>query len=165
MTAGTEIKDGACVVIVKTEWNSNIVDELEDGAIHKLESNGISNIISLTVPGAVEIPFAIRQCWEKLKYKDNKPQAFIALGTVIQGDTPHFDYVCKMVSEGILQLNLTLPVPVIFGILTVNTLEQALERIGGKNGHKGEEAADTALKMMRLGYVIDDYTKQLNFQL
>lgn len=165
MTAGTEIKDGACVVIVKTEWNSNIVDELEDGAIHKLESNGISNIISLTVPGAVEIPFAIRQCWEKLKYKDNKPQAFIALGTIIQGDTPHFDYVCKMVSEGILQLNLTLPVPVIFGILTVNTLEQALERIGGKNGHKGEEAADAALKMMRLGYVIDDYTKQLNFQL
>jgi 6,7-dimethyl-8-ribityllumazine synthase len=70
-----------------------------------------------------------------------------------------------MVSEGILQLNLTLPVPVIFGILTVNTLEQALERIGGKNGHKGEEAADTALKMMRLGYVIDEYTKQLNFQL
>jgi 6,7-dimethyl-8-ribityllumazine synthase len=69
-----------------------------------------------------------------------------------------------MVSEGILQLNLTLPVPVIFGILTVNTLEQALERIGGKNGHKGEEAADAALKMIRLGYTIDEHTKQLNFQ-
>lgn len=163
-TAGTEIKDGACVVIVKTEWNSNIVNELEEGAIHKLESAGIRNIISLTVPGAVEIPFAVRQCWEKLKYKDNKPGAFIALGTVIKGDTPHFDYVCQMVSNGILQLNLTLPVPVIFGVLTVNTLEQALERIGGKNGHKGEEAADAALKMISLGYTIDEHTKQLNFQ-
>lgn len=164
-TAGTINQDGACVVIVKTEWNSNIVDILEEGAIQTLEAAGITNVIKLTVPGAVEIPFAVRQCWEKLKYKDNKPLAFIALGTVIQGDTPHFDYVCKMAADGILQLNLMLPVPTIFGILTVNTLEQAMERIGGKHGHKGEEAADAALKMINLGNTIDEYTRQLKFHL
>lgn len=161
-TAGTVNENGACIVIVKTEWNSAIVDELERGAVRTLETAGIGEIITLAVPGAVEIPFAIRQCWEKLKYKDFRPMAFIALGTIIQGDTPHFDYVCQMVSDGVLQLNLSLPVPVIFGVLTVHTKEQALERIGGIHGHKGEEAADTALKMISLGATIDQISKQHN---
>jgi 6,7-dimethyl-8-ribityllumazine synthase len=69
---------------------------------------------------------------------------------VIKGDTPHFDYVCKAITDGVVQLNLGLPVPTIFGVLTVNTEEQAMERIGGKHGHKGEEAAITALKMIAL---------------
>jgi len=69
---------------------------------------------------------------------------------VIKGDTPHFEYVCQLVTDGIGQLNLSLPVPTIFGVLTVNTEEQAMERIGGKHGHKGEEAALTALKMISL---------------
>ena len=88
--------------------------------------------------------------WDNHKYKDDKPHAFIALACVIRGDTPHFDYVCKAVTDGVLQLNLLLPVPTIFGVLTVDNQEQADERIGGKHGHKGEEAAITALKMITL---------------
>jgi 6,7-dimethyl-8-ribityllumazine synthase len=72
------------------------------------------------------------------------------LGTVIRGDTPHFDYVCKAVTDGVLQLNLSLDVPVIFGVLTLENEQQALERVGGKHGHKGEEAAVTAIKMIAL---------------
>jgi 6,7-dimethyl-8-ribityllumazine synthase len=141
---------GACVVIVKTEWNSAIVDELENGARKVLANKGVANVITITVPGAVEIPFAIKSYWEVTKYKDVKPGAFIALGTVIRGDTPHFDYVCKAVTDGVTQLNLQLPVPTIFGVLTVDNDQQAKDRIGGKHGHKGEEAGITALKMISL---------------
>src|SRR5664279_2032738 len=77
-----------------------------------------------------------------------KPDAFIALGCVIKGDTPHFEYVCRSVTDGITALNLQLPVPVIFGVLTVNTEEQARQRVGGIHGHKGEEAAEAAIKMI-----------------
>jgi len=80
----------------------------------------------------------------------DEPHAYIALGCVIRGETPHFDYVCRMVADGILHLNLHLPVPTIFGVLTVNTVEQALDRLGGKHGHKGEEAAITAYKMIEV---------------
>ena len=137
----------ACIVLVKTEWNSGIVDELERGCIAELKKNGVKKIITLVVPGAVEIPFAIKSYWDSGS-RTSKIVAFIALGCVIKGDTPHFDYVCSTVTNGVLQLNLSLPVPVIFGVLTVNTEEQAKERTGGKHGHKGEEAAITALKMV-----------------
>jgi 6,7-dimethyl-8-ribityllumazine synthase len=143
------LKKDACIVLVKTEWNAAIVDQLERGCIAELEKQGVKKIVALTVPGAVEIPFAIKNYWENAGRK-NKPDAFIALGCVIKGDTPHFDYVCKMITDGVLQLNLSLPVPTIFGVLTVNTEEQAMERTGGKHGHKGEEAAITALKMIPL---------------
>ena len=106
---------------------------------------------TITVPGAFEIPFAIKSYWDAHKYKDDKPCAFIALGCVLKGDTPHFEYVCQAVTNGILQLNLTLPVPTIFGVLTVDDQQQIDERTGGKHGHKGEEAAVTALKMIALG--------------
>ena len=141
----------AFIVIVKTEWNAGIVDELERGSILKLKEFGVKKIITVTVPGAVEIPFAIKISWEHSKGKKKKrPDAFIALGCVIRGDTPHFDYVCKAVTEGVLQLNLTLDIPTIFGVLTVDNEEQAKERIGGIHGHKGEEAATTAIKMISL---------------
>ncbi len=143
------LKKDACIVLVKTEWNATVVDELELGAIKILQGNGVSNIIRVTVPGSFELPFAIRKIWDSLDI-GKKPDAFIALGTVIRGDTPHFEYVCRAVTDGILQLNLTLPVPTIFGVLTVDNDEQARERIGGRHGHKGEEAAVTALKMMAL---------------
>lgn len=146
-TAGILKKD-ACVVLVKTDWNAAITDQLERGCIAELEKQGVS-VIVLTVPGAVEIPFAVKSYWDHASKKD-KPDAFIALGCVIKGDTPHFDYVCNLVTDGVGQLNLSLPVPTIFGVLTVNTEEQAMERIGGKHGHKGEEAALTALKMISL---------------
>jgi 6,7-dimethyl-8-ribityllumazine synthase len=143
------LKKDACIVLVKTEWNATIVDQLERGAIAELEKLGAVKTIVLTVPGAVEIPFIIKAYWENTG-KKTRPDAFIALGCVIKGDTPHFDYVCKSVTEGVLQLNLELPVPVIFGVLTVNNEEQAMERIGGRHGHKGEEAAITAVKMISL---------------
>ena len=139
----------ACIVLVKTEWNASIVDELEKGCLTELKKHGVKKIITVTVPGAFEIPFGIKSHWEK-SGKKKKPDAFIALGCIVRGDTPHFDYVCKAVTDGVLQLNLSLPVPTIFGVLTVDNDQQAKERIGGKHGHKGEEAAITALKMISL---------------
>jgi 6,7-dimethyl-8-ribityllumazine synthase len=139
------IKD-AFIVIVKTEWNAAIVDKLEDGCKKILKAGG-AKTKTLVVPGAVEIAFAVKAYAEsELQPAD----AFITLGTVIRGDTPHFDYVCKAATDGNTSLNLTLEVPVIFGVLTVENEQQALERIGGKHGHKGEEAAITALKMIEL---------------
>jgi 6,7-dimethyl-8-ribityllumazine synthase len=146
---GTRQQAGAFIVLVKTEWNAAIVDELEKGCLAELQKQKIKKIVTITVPGAVEIPFAIKSYWDH-SVKKKKPDAFIALGCVIRGDTPHFDYVCKAVTDGIVQLNLTLPIPTIFGVLTVDNEEQARERIGGKHGHKGEEAAITALKMTGL---------------
>ena len=141
------LKKSACVVLVKTEWNAAIVDELEKGCRAKLEELKVKKIITVVVPGAFEIPFAVKNYWEN-KRKKKKPDAFIALGCIIRGDTPHFDYVCKAVTDGVVQLNLLLPVPTIFGVLTVDNEEQARERIGGRHGHKGEEAAITAVKML-----------------
>ena len=143
------LKKNACVILVKTEWNAAIVDELEKGCRQRLETYKVKKIITVTVPGAFEIPFAIKNYWEN-SGKKKKPDAFVALACVIRGDTPHFDYVCKTVTDGVTQLNLSLPVPVIFGVLTVDTELQAKERIGGAHGHKGEEAAITALKMIVL---------------
>lgn len=143
------LKKDACIVLVKTEWNAAIVDQLERGCIAELEKLGVKKIVIITVPGAFEISFAIKNHWEN-SGKKNKADAFIALGCVIKGDTPHFDYVCKAITDGVIQLNLSLPVPTIFGVLTVNTEEQAMERIGGRHGHKGEEAAITAIKMIAL---------------
>jgi 6,7-dimethyl-8-ribityllumazine synthase len=136
----------AYVVIVRTEWNDKIVSKLEAGCKKIFKRNGVKYKV-LNVPGAVEIPFAIRAYAEsKLKPAD----AFIALGTIIRGDTPHFDYVCKAVTDGVVSLNMILNVPTIFGVLTVENDQQAIDRIGGKHGHKGEEAAVTAIKMIAL---------------
>jgi 6,7-dimethyl-8-ribityllumazine synthase len=146
--AGILPKD-AFIVLVKTEWNAVIVDELERGCISKLRETGLKKVTTVTVPGAIEIPFAIKAYWEHSKDKKKKrPDAFIALGCVIRGGTPHFEYVCRAVTDGVVQLNLLLPVPTIFGVLTVDNEEQAKERIGGAHGHKGEEAAATAIKMI-----------------
>lgn len=143
-------KQDACVVIVRTEWNASIVDELERGCKKILADHGITSIRSITVPGAVEIPFIIHKYWDLYKYKDDRPQCFITLGCVLRGGTPHFDYVCRSVTDGVTRLNLDLPVPVIFGVLTVDNQLQAEERTGGVHGHKGEEAALTAVKMMEV---------------
>lgn len=138
--------EDAFVVIVKTEWNSAFVNKLEAGVKKVLKEANVKSQ-TIVVPGAVEIPFAVKQHYT---YAGVLPSAYITIGTVIQGDTPHFDYVCKFVTDGVLQLNLSLDVPVIFGVLTVLNDQQAIERIGGKHGHKGEEAAITALKMIQL---------------
>ncbi len=171
-TTGIQLKD-AFVVIVKTEWNAHLVDVLEEGAIKLLKENGVA-FKTLTVPGAFELPFAVNKYWHYLKEQEEEelldedflleiekldkfkpkslhfPDAFIVLGCVIKGDTPHFDYVCAGVTQGIMQLNTSLPVPTIYGVLTVDNKEQAAERVGGKHGHKGQEAAAAAIKMMAL---------------
>jgi 6,7-dimethyl-8-ribityllumazine synthase len=148
VTGIPNVKD-ACVVIVRTEWNADIVGALEEGARAVLEKAGAQSRV-ITVPGAFEIPFGIRAYWDIHKYRDDRPLAFIALGCVLRGDTPHFEYVCRAVTDGVLQLNLSMPIPTIFGVLTVDNQQQADERIGGKHGHKGEEAGITALKMISL---------------
>ncbi len=146
---GIRLPAGACVVIVRTEWNATVVDKLAAGCEEQLSNAGVS-FKTIVVPGAVEIPFAIKSYWDAHKYKDDKPCAFIALGCVLRGGTPHFDYVCRLVTDGVLQLNLQLPVPVIFGVLTLDNQQQADERTGGIHGHKGAEAGITAIKMISL---------------
>ena len=133
------------VVLIYTEWNDSIIHSLMEGARSILAQYPQITVITYQVPGAVEIPFAIAE-----HARVQTADAYIAFGCVIRGDTPHFDYVCQSVTQGITTLNVELSSPVIFGILTVNTVEQAIERIGGKHGHKGEEAAIAALKMISL---------------
>lgn len=138
----------AGVVLVHTEWNALIVDELARGCQRTLEKHGVTSVTRVRVPGAIELPFACRRYFESVKDSERRPDAIIALGCVIRGGTPHFDYVCQAVTQGITLLNLQLPVPVLFGVLTVDNLSQAEERTGGVHGHKGEEAAISALKMI-----------------
>jgi len=145
-TTGIQLSTDAFVVIVCTEWNAETIEKLVAGATKILTEHKVSYKM-ITVPGAFEIPFAIKNYWSKAI---QKPNAFIALGCVFRGDTPHFDYVCQGVTDGIMQLNLILPVATIYGILTVNTQQQIDERLGGAHGHKGEEAALAALKMISL---------------
>jgi 6,7-dimethyl-8-ribityllumazine synthase len=127
------------IAIVCTEWNETIVNEQYKGAI---EFNACE-ISKFSVPGAVEIPYACKQLIDTNQY-----DAIITFGAVIKGGTPHFDYVCDMVSQGISTLNITQNTPIIFGVLTVNNDLQAWDRLGGAHGHKGKEAAITALKMI-----------------
>ena len=143
----TGIHKNACVVIVRTEWNAAILDELEKGCLTVFEREGVKNVKVVTVPGAFEIPFTIKSYAES---NQKKADAFIAFGTIIKGDTPHFDYVCKAITDGVLSLNMLLDAPTIFGVLTVNDEQQALDRTGGIHGNKGEEAAITAIKMIAL---------------
>lgn len=146
LNEGIPVVQDAFVVIVKTEWNAYITDSLEEGCKRVLEENGLKSK-TVVVPGAFEIPFVIKTIHAN---SSQTPDAYIALGTVIRGDTPHFDYVCKGITDGVMQLNLSLDVPTIFGVLTVDNEQQAIERIGGIHGHKGEEAAATAIKMIAL---------------
>jgi 6,7-dimethyl-8-ribityllumazine synthase len=148
-TTGIQLPMDACVVIIRTEWNASTINKLESGCLKVLDEHKVHHKV-ITVPGAFEIPFIIKKYWEQHKYKEDKPHAFIALGCVLRGDTPHFEYVCQAVTGGVSQLNLSIPVPTIFGVLTVDNQQQIDERTGGKHGHKGEEAAETALKMISL---------------
>lgn len=148
-TTGIQLTKDAFVVIIKTEWNAHVVELLEEGCVNILSQNNVEFKI-IEVPGAFEIPFAVKKYWSKATERNDSkfPSAFIALGCVIRGDTPHFEYVCEGVTQGIMNLNITLPVPIIYGVLTVNNQLQADERLGGSHGHKGEEAAAAAIKMI-----------------
>jgi 6,7-dimethyl-8-ribityllumazine synthase len=148
-TSGIQLNKDAFVVIIRTEWNAHVIDKLQEGCIKILQENSVKYKV-IEVPGAIEIPFGIKNYWDNHQFTIERPSAFIALGCVIKGDTPHFEYVSSFVTNGILQLNLQIPVPTVFGVLTVNTQQQADERTGGAHGHKGEEAAATAIKMIAL---------------
>jgi 6,7-dimethyl-8-ribityllumazine synthase len=129
------------VAVVRTAWNEDITAELQAGCARVLEQAGVAAKY-FTVPGAVELTFAASALHRQQCYS-----AIVVLGCVIKGDTPHFEYVCQSVTQGIAQLNVTANIPVIFGVLTVHTAQQAWERLGGVHGHKGEEAAYAALQM------------------
>src|SRR5579862_5210185 len=135
------------IAIIMSEFNADITHELLNGCMNRLFELGMleANIFVCKVPGAVEIPLTA-----KLLAKSNKYQAIICLGAVIRGDTDHYDYVCQQVSYGGQQVMLEYEIPVIFGILTTHNMEQAHDRIGGKEGHKGKDAADAALAMLGL---------------
>ena len=134
--------------IIVAEWNEEITEALYDGACHVLVSLGARkrNIIRKTVPGSFELPLGAQLMAEK---KDI--DAVICLGCVIQGETPHFDYICQAVAFGIMKVNLKTNKPVAFGVLTTLNKKQALERAGGALGNKGEEAALTVVKMLEIG--------------
>ena len=132
--------------IVVSKWNNKITDGLYNGAFTTLIESGVSenNIEKIEVPGSFELIFGAKL----LSRKD--VDAIICLGSLIQGETKHFDYVCQAVSNGIKDLNISLNIPVIFGVLTDNTMQQAVNRSGGKHGNKGVEAAVTAINMVHL---------------
>jgi len=144
--------------IAVADWNPEITHTLLQGAVDSLVENGVklSQIKIVHVPGTFELTFAAKQLLDDYYclidgIKVHKYSAVIVLGCVIQGDTPHFDYVCQGVTYGISNLNTrTDGCPVIFGVLTTNTLQQALDRAGGKHGNKGIEAAVTAIKMANI---------------
>lgn len=138
------------ITIVCTEWNEKIVAEQIKGAQRIFEQLNISNIEYYKVPGAFEIPFACKRLMDRL----SPPDAIITFGAVIRGGTPHFEYVCKALVEGITMLQVKSFIPLIFGVLTLDNDEQAWERLGGKHGHKGEEAAIAALKMIKFNKAI-----------
>ena len=137
---------GSSFGIVVSEWNSNITRNLYKGAVDALVECGVKkeDITKYGVPGSYELVFGA-----KIASKKN-PDAIICLGSVIQGETKHFDFVCNAVAMGIKDLNISLDIPVIFGVLTDNTIEQAVNRSGGKYGNKGVESAITAIKMADL---------------
>ena len=132
--------------IVYSKWNSDITDNLYDGAFSTLIDLGINkkNISSFKVPGSFELVYGA------LKMSKKNVDEIICLGCVIRGETSHFDYICNSVSNGIMNLNIELDIPIIFGVLTDNTKQQSIDRSGGKLGNKGVEAAITAVQMALL---------------
>ena len=133
--------------IVVSEWNSNITSALLDGAVSTLKKHGAKeeNILVMTVPGSFELTYGSAQM-----VKNGNVDAVIAIGCVVRGDTPHFDYVCMGATNGITQLNTVSDIPVIYGLITTNNMQQAEDRCGGTLGNKGDECAVAAIKMVNL---------------
>lgn len=141
--------DGAglrvCVVVAR--WNSFVTSKLREGAVSALRERGLreEDVTTAWVPGAFEVPTAAKWAAESGRF-----DAVICLGAVIRGETAHFEYVAGGAAEGIARVSQDTGVPVIFGVLTVDSVEQALSRAGGKDGHKGEESAQAAIEMAAL---------------
>ena len=137
--------------IVVSEWNKEITEGLYKGAHQTLIDHGVDpeDILRMNVPGSFELTFGASLLGETTDLN-----AIITLGSVIQGETKHFDFVCQGVSNGITQLNIKLKIPVIFGLLTDNNLQQAIDRSGGKLGNKGIECAIVAIKMASMNEIL-----------
>jgi 6,7-dimethyl-8-ribityllumazine synthase len=137
---------GVKVSLVVSRFNGFITDRLLEGALDALRRHGVEEkgITVIRVPGAFEIPLGVRRA------ADRKADAVIALGALIRGGTPHFDYLSAEVTKGVAQVMLETGIPVSFGVLTTDTVEQAIERAGAKAGNKGAEAAQSALEMVSL---------------
>lgn len=138
---------GQKIGIVVSRFNDFITQRLRDGAVDCLVRHGVQDqdIEVVKVPGAFEIPMAVKRMVARNKY-----DAVICLGAVIRGSTPHFEYVSGEASKGIGTLALESPIPILFGVLTTNNLEQAIERAGSKSGNKGWETALAAIEMVNL---------------
>ncbi len=148
---GSLVATGLRLAIVTTRWNHFITDRLVEGALDTIERHGgDANAATLIkVPGAFEIPLAVSQL-----AKSGKFDAIIAIGAVIRGSTPHFDYVAGEATKGISQVSVATGVPIAFGVITADSIEQAIERAGTKMGNKGAEAALVAIEMANLGKVL-----------
>ncbi len=150
----TTIPDGNAfkIAIVVAEWNAKITGALYDGALKTLLKHNVKeeNIFTVAVTGSFELTVAADMLLTKQSHFD----AVICLGCVVQGDTKHFDFICDAVANGITNVGIKHSKPVIFGVLTTNNEEQALDRAGGKHGNKGDEAAITALKMAEFAATI-----------
>ena len=144
----TTIPDASnmCFSIVVAEWNPEITGALLEGAVNTLQKHGAipENIHVKTVPGSFELIYGAHQMTLRGMY-----DAIIILGCVIRGETPHFDYICQGVTAGIARLNTTSEIPIIYGLLTTENLQQAKDRSGGKLGNKGDECAIDAVKMAK----------------
>lgn len=134
--------------IVVSEWNPTVTDALKQGAIESLLEHGVteSNITVHNVPGSFELPLGAAMLLDA----DDELDGVICLGCVIQGETRHFEFISQAVAQGAMRVGLDYEVPVVFGVLTCDTMEQALDRSGGKHGNKGVEGAYTVLKMIEL---------------
>ena len=142
---------GLSIAVVVARFNSGITFKLKDGALEALTKAQAKKIEVFTVPGAYELPLAVLMLAETERW-----DAIVALGAVIRGDTPHFDYVAGECARGIQQVMLDTMVPIAFGVLTTDTLEQAEARAGGTLGNKGFDAAMTAIEMVRFGQSVKD---------
>jgi 6,7-dimethyl-8-ribityllumazine synthase len=137
--------------VVCARFNNVITDRLLEGALDALKRSGALDIEIVKVPGAWELPMAAKSIAKsQTGALDKAPDAIIALGAVIRGDTPHFDFVAGQAASGLMAVQLETGIPVAFGVLTTNTVEQASDRAGGKSGNKGYDAAITAIEMAEL---------------
>ena len=146
------VPKGAKFAIIASRFNHFIVDSLVEGALDALKRHGVEekNVTVVRVPGAWEIPVTVRRM-----ARSKKVDALVAIAAVIRGATPHFDYVAGEVAKGVAQTTMDSGVPVAFGVLTTDTIEQAVERAGTKGGNKGWDAAVAAIEMVSLARALD----------
>lgn len=141
------------IAVVAAKWNSFVTDDMLEGAVAALRGKGIpeNQIHTLRCPGSYELPLACKMCIDNLNI-----DGVVAIGAVIKGGTPHFHYVCDAVNRGISDLNIRYGIPVSFGVLTTDNVEQAMERAGIEKGNKGAEAALAVCQMIELEYSIKE---------